>query len=103
MDDLIKKLIEVDKTARKSVENAAASRVAAVKELDEKKQQLREENDREFLMESDKMKKEASLELERAEKAIAEKENAVAAGLSAVYKENCDRWVNDAVKSIIDA
>lgn len=102
MDDLIKKLIEVDKTARKSVENAAASRVAAVKELDEKKQKLREDNDREFLLQSEKMKKEALLELEKAEKAIAEKENTVAAGLSAVYKENCDRWVNDAVKNIIN-
>ena len=44
MDDLIKKLIEVDRTARKSVENAAGARVAAVRELDEKKQKLRNEN-----------------------------------------------------------
>ena len=36
MDDLIKKLIEVDRTARKSVENAAGARVAAVRELDER-------------------------------------------------------------------
>lgn len=102
MDDLIKKLIEVDKTARKSVENAAASRVAAVKELDEKKQKLREDNDREFLLQAEKMKEEASLELEKAEKAIAEKENTVAAGLSAVYRENCDRWVENAVNNIIN-
>ncbi|MDO4380056.1 MAG: hypothetical protein Q4D20_04195 [Clostridia bacterium] len=101
MDDLIKKLIEVDKTARKSVENAAASRVAAVKELDEKKQKLREENDREFLLQSEKMKKDSLAELESAEKAIAEKENAAAEELSAVYKENCERWVSEAVQNII--
>ena len=77
MDDLIKKLIEVDRTARKSVENAAGARVAAVRELDEKKQKLREENDREFLEQSEKMKKAALSELEETEKTIAEKEKEV--------------------------
>lgn len=102
MDDLIKKLIEVDRTARKSVENAAGARVAAVRELDEKKQKLREENDREFLEQSEKMKKAALSELEETEKTIAEKEKEVVARLSAVFEENCDRWVNEAVENIIN-
>lgn len=102
MDDLIKKLIEVDRTARKSVENAAGARVAAVRELDEKKQKLREENDREFLEQSEKMKKAALSELEGTEKTIAEKEKEVVARLSAVFEENCDRWVNEAVENIIN-
>ncbi len=101
MDDLIKKLIEVDKSARKSVENAGASRVAAVQELDERKQTLRRENESEFLSQSEKMKEEAQLELEMAEKAVAEKERAVEAELSSVYEKNCDRWVKEAVSSII--
>ncbi len=102
MDDLIKKLIEVDRTARKSVENAAEGRVAAVKELDEKKQKLREENDREFLEQAEKMKKAALSELEETEKAIAEKEEAAVVRLSAVFEKNCDRWVNEAVENIIN-
>ena len=102
MDDLIKKLIEVDRTARKSVENAAGARVAAVRELDEKKQKLREENDREFLEQSEEMKKAALSELEETEKTIAEKEKEVVARLSAVFEENSDRWVNEAVENIID-
>ena len=102
MDDLIKKLIEVDRMARKSVENAAGARVAAVRELDEKKQKLREENDREFLEQSEEMKKAALSELEETEKTIAEKEKEVVARLSAVFEENCDRWVNEAVENIIN-
>ncbi len=102
MDDLIKKLIEVDRTARKSVENAAGARVAAVRELDEKKQKLREENDREFLEQSEIMKKAALSELEETEKTITEKEKEVVARLSAVFEENCDRWVNEAVENIIN-
>ena len=47
------------------------------------------------------MKKDSLAELERAEKAIAEKENAAAEELSAVYKENCERWVSEAVQNII--
>lgn len=102
MDDLIKKLIEVDRTARKSVENAAGMRVAAVKELDEKKQRLREENNSEFLEQSEKMKKAALLELQETEKTIAEKEKAAVERLSAVFEKNCDRWVNEAVENIIN-
>lgn len=102
MDDLIKKLIEVDRTARKSVENAAEARVAAVKELDEKKQKLREENDREFLEQAEKMKKAALSEFEETEKAIAEKEEAAVVRLCAVFEKNCDRWVNEAVENIIN-
>lgn len=103
MDGFIKKLIEVDENARKSVENASQGRVAAVRELDEKKLKLREENEREFLAQSEKMKADAALELEKAEKAIAEKENAVVSRLSAVYEENRSRWVGEAVKSITGA
>ena len=87
MDDLIKKLIEVDRTARKSVENAAGARVAAVRELDEKKQKLREENDREFLEQSEKMKKAALSELEETEKTHEE--------ITAMnnYESTIDQWV----------
>lgn len=102
MDDLIRKLVEVDRTARKSVENAAGARVAAVRELDEKKQKLREQNESEFLAQSEKMNREALLELEETEKAIAEKEKEVASRLCAVFEENCDRWVNEAVENIIN-
>lgn len=102
MDDLIKKLIEVDRAARKSVENAAQARVAAVRELDEKKQMLKEKNNREFLRQSEEMKKAALSEFEKTEKVIAEKEKAVVERLSAVFEENCDRWVNEAVENIIN-
>lgn len=101
MDELIKKLIEVDKAARKSVENAAQSRLDAVRELDERKQKLREENEREFLEISEKMKNDAFSELERAEKSIAEKEAAVAAHLTKAFEENSEKWVSDAVAGII--
>lgn len=100
MDELIKKLIEVDKTARKSVENAAQSRVDAVRELDEKKRQLQKDNEQEFAEKSEKMKNDALSELEKAEKAIAKKEKAVAARLTRVFEESCEQWVSEAVAGI---
>lgn len=100
MDELIKKLIEVDKTARKSVENAAQSRVDAVRELDEKKQQLQRENEHEFAEKAEKMKSDAASELEKAEKTIAEKEKAVAERLTKVFEECCEQWVDEAVEGI---
>ena len=48
------------------------------------------------------MKKAALSELEETEKTIAEKEKEVVARLSAVFEENCDRWVNEAVENIIN-
>lgn len=101
VDELINRLIEVDRQARERVDEAKSKRAKAVEELDSKKQQLKEENEQSFKAFVESKKAQCNEVLAKAKSEIEEKEQAVVANLDRIYAEKCDEWVDLIVARVI--
>ena len=101
MDELINRLIEVDKQARARVDEAKNQRARAVEELDGIKQKLKEENEQSFKEFVENKKAECKETLAKATLEIEEKEKSVIENLDRVFSEKCDEWVDSIVARVI--
>lgn len=103
MDEMIKKLISIDKQARVRVSKAKKERAGVVDELDKFKAELEAKNELEFknFVESQNLKSEKELADARAE--IEQRKNMAISKLNDVYAEKCDEWVDNIVRSVIEA
>lgn len=101
MEEIIKKLIEADKSARQQVAQAKAGRAAAVEEIEATKAKLSEENEYRFAQALENEKAEQKRFLAKAESQIEEKSRETIGALQNLYEEKCGEWVDMIVESVI--
>ena len=101
VDELINRLIEVDKQARARVDEAKNNRAKAVEELDSRKQKLKKENEQSFKAFVENKKTELNETLATAKSEIEQKEQSVISELDRVFAEKCDEWVDSIVATVI--
>lgn len=103
MDELIKRIIEIENKAQSVIKDARAEQ----SRLDDDIARTIADMKAEVLSRAEKRCREIRvLEDSDAEKKIAgmSKENAAAAArLESIYKEKCDKWVNDIAEGIINS
>ncbi|MCM1545097.1 MAG: hypothetical protein NC110_07360 [Ruminococcus sp.] len=99
MEDILKKLIDIDKNARTLVKSANEESVKAIDELNSKKQKLKEENEVKFasMLEQEKAKQKVSVE--SAAKKIEQTKNEVIEKFNALYDEKGEQWVSRIVEN----
>lgn len=100
MDELLNKLIEIDKQARGRVEAAEQAKAQLFEELEAKKQKLIKKADEEY---SESLEKERAVQSQKLEKEKARIEQSCREGfeaLSRLYDEKCDEWVTQIVKNV---
>lgn len=101
MEELLNKLIEIDRQARASVEQAQQARSRLLDEIEKKKKKLVEKSEAAF-HQSLESEKEKQAELLKNEKAQIEKNCAEGIErLKALSEEKSDEWVELIVSSII--
>lgn len=101
MEELLNKLIEIDRQARVRVEEAEQARSRLLDEIEKKKKKLVEKSESDF-NEALKKEKEKQAEILLNEKAVIEKNlNKGIETLRLKSEENCDRWVDMIVKNIV--
>lgn len=100
MEEIISKLIEVDKNARRRVAETRAKRGEAVREIEETKKLLEKENAEKFesALEAERQKQEKLLNEKRAH--IAQKTDALVSQFQKLYEENCESWVQSLAESV---
>ena len=103
LEELLNKLIEIDRQARASVELAQQARNQLLDEIDKKKKKLVEKSEADFnqSLESEKQKQAEILKNQKAEI-----ESKCASGierLKALSEEKSDEWVDMIVNNIISA
>ena len=101
MEDLLNKLIEVDRNARDRVAKANEASAKALEEFDKKKQKLKEENELKFTSLLEKERKKQKLSLEKVEKDIEQTRNRLIDRFNELYEKNGDRWVDEIVENVI--
>ncbi|MCM1365011.1 MAG: hypothetical protein NC122_07660 [Faecalibacterium sp.] len=101
MENIIKRLIDIDKNARTLVKNANESSTAAIEEIEKKKQKLRDENEVKFasMLEQEKAKQKATLE--RVEKEIEQTGLRHIDEFNSLYKEKGAQWISSIVENVI--
>lgn len=100
MEDILKKLIDIDKNARAQVKSANEASAAAVEEFDRKKQKLKEENEVKFasMLEKEKQKQKATLE--SVEKEIEQTRLRIIGEFNSLYDEKGEQWVSSIVENV---
>ncbi len=103
MQDMLKKIIEMDEQARLVKEKAQLEKAATEKEIIETKKKIYDD-----YIERAKERVNKNLEVDRAN---AEKEweltkakhHSAMVQLEAMYEENCDKWVDDIVSNVLNS
>ena len=100
MDELLNKLIEVDKSARKRVSAAKKEKSAALEAIERKKEELRKVNEEKYLKQLEKENAKQNAVLESSSKEIESNCLKTIETLKSIYEEKCDGWVNDIVSQV---
>lgn len=103
MEDLIKKLLEVDSAAREKVSSAEKERAGLASDLEQKKKSMHDELEKNFARELEKKKKQAQeiIENDYSPEKTAQSNKAITDRLDALYEENKDEWVRMLVERVI--
>lgn len=102
MQDMLKKIIEMDEQARKVKEKAQQEKAATEKEIIETKQKIYNEY---IERAKDRIKKNLEIDRANAEKkwqATKATHEETMKGLNAQFEENCDKWVLEIVSRVIN-
>lgn len=104
MEEIIKKLIEVDKSARERVEKAQAKKADVVGEIDSKRSEMKKSTEEAFALRSQQIRQQAYEQFEKQysqdkvdqarQEAIRELENS--------YSQNREKWVREIFERITD-
>ncbi len=100
MDELLNKLIEVDKSARRRVTAAKKGKSAALEALEAKKEELRKVNEEKYSQQIEKENAKQTLALEKSSKEIEKNYRETVDALKKIYEEKCGEWVNDIVAEV---
>lgn len=101
MENLVDKIIEIDKDAENRIKKAEAAKAAVVKEIEVKKQKLIKEiedkSETKLLDFEKSQKEEINSQIEQITKSSKE----VEANIQKFYDLHHDKWLNDIVKNTI--
>lgn len=101
MDELLNKLIEVDKSARKRVSKAKKEKSQALGALESKKEELKKQGEAKFTKAIEEEKSRQAGILENAEKQIEGNCESTVNKLEVLYKEKGDEWVSSIFADVI--
>ena len=103
MQDIIKKLIEVDKVAREKIENARAKRTDVMSEIEKKRSGIKLKTEEDFRRLSLENRNKATEEFERKySDDIVSSENAEAIKrLDSIYENNREKWSREIFNRVI--
>lgn len=101
MDELLNKLIEVDKSARKRVSKAKKEKSQALTALESKKEELKKEGEEKFKKAIDLERERQKTVLENAAEQIDENRRSTIAALNSLYEKKGDEWVASIVADVI--
>ena len=102
MEDMIAKIVEMDKKARDMTEEAQKNKLDYENQVIAKRESIKNDFQKKkkkrisINQESAQKKADASLKL------IEERDSAVISRLDSVYKENCDKWVDEIVSRVTE-
>ncbi len=102
MQDMLKKIIEMDEQARLVKEKAKLEKAAAEKEIIETKQKI---HDNYIERAKERVEKNLAVDKANAQKAWEQTElrhKNLSQELDKLYQENCDKWVDEIVHSVIN-
>ncbi len=102
MQDMLKKIIEMDEQARLVKEKAKLEKAAAEKEIIETKQKI---HDNYIERAKDRVEKNLAVDKANAQKlweGTEAKNSQMLKELDKLYQENCDKWVDEIVTSVIN-
>ena len=102
MQEIINKLIMVDKSARKKVEQAAARKADVINEIDKKRNEIKKRTQEEFLRISAENKQKAEQDFlgKYSDEKVDFYNKETLKQLDKYYEENRDRWVEEIFSSI---
>lgn len=95
MQEMIERILEMDKAARRLTDEAQAMRVGAEKEIEIKKQQVREEYLERARRKTETLRKEENENAEKEIAAFKAKAQKIRDELNKSYDKNHEKWVND--------
>lgn len=101
MDELLKKLIEVDRLARLSVENAEKARTDALSELEDKKLNLKKKKEAECSQTLEAERQKQGENLSEAQKDIADSCRRKIDALNARCEEKLGEWTETIFNNVI--
>lgn len=102
LEDMIAKIIEMDKRARDITAEAQKDKLDFEKKVIEKKENIKsdylERAKKRIAINQESAQKKSDAEL----KLVEERNNAVIARLDSAYEQNCDKWVDEIVARVVD-
>lgn len=102
MEELLNKLIEVDKNARKRVSKAKKANAAAMEELESKKVQLKSAGEEKFAKELESERQKQSQLLKEASERIDGDCREAMQKMDALYAAQSDAWIDSIVNGVIN-
>lgn len=102
MEDIIKKLLEVDKNARMKVADAKAKKADVMSEIEAKRAEMKKSSEQEFATRSQQIRQQAYEEFEKeySQQKVDEKRKKATDELQELYNKNRDRWVREIFERI---
>lgn len=101
MQDMVKRIVEMDKHARELTDEAKRLKVGAESRIIEKKEELRRGYMEKVNERLELIKKAEVMTADEELKGIVEKQKQIEAQLDDMYAQNCDAWVNEIVARVI--
>ena len=103
MQEIIKKLIEVDKNARKKIENARSQRADVMGEIEKKRSEIKLKTQQDFNRLSQENREKATEEFEKKySEDVVKKENEQAIKkLDSIYELNREKWTEEIFHRVI--
>lgn len=100
MQEMIERILEMDKAARRLTDEAQELRVNAEKEIELKKQQLHKDYLERAERKIEKLREEEESNAEKEMAAFRIKAQSIRDALNQSYNENHEKWVNDIFSQI---
>lgn len=102
MEDIIQKLLEVDKSARLKVAEAQAKKADVVSEIESRRAEMKTLSEESFTLRSQQIRQQAyeKFEKEYSQKKVDERRKKAIDELEELYCANRDRWVQEIFERI---
>ena len=101
MQDMIERIVEMDKHARELTDEAKRLKVGSEDRVKAKREELHQYYTERVNERLELIKKAESKNAEEELKVIMEKQKALEERLDSIYAENCDTWVDEIVARVI--
>lgn len=102
MNEMLKTILDIDKEARKKLEDAEAYRRDTLAGLSSKKAEVVAEETRKVKEAAQKRSARSKSVGERNLSAVKEKNKKVLENMNSLYRKNADRWVDEIIKNVTE-